>query len=186
VRVASGLALVSPRQPRQSHPDRGVRPSTGLDKALTGLTDKASTYSDTEPRRSASTGTAPPGDTDHTAPARSPLPGRCGASRPRRGLLRQETTSPVPWDPGAAPAGAVRRASTLTVTLVPHSSADTPFRRHSDAIPHHRRRRRCNLHTAIDPIANDLELLWRRELRRSAVGGERGQHADGQLVCTHA
>ena len=46
MRVASGLALVSPRQPRQSHPDRGVRPSTGLDKALAGLTGKASTYSD--------------------------------------------------------------------------------------------------------------------------------------------
>jgi hypothetical protein len=82
VRVASGLALVSPRQPRQSHPDRGVRPSTGLDKALTGLTDKASTYSDTEPRRSASTGTAPPGDTHHTAPEPAARPLRCVETSP--------------------------------------------------------------------------------------------------------
>ena len=65
----------------------------------------------------------------HITPRRrgARCPARCGASRPRRWLLRQETTSPVPWDPGAAPARAVRRASTLTVTLVPHSSADTPF-----------------------------------------------------------
>ena len=84
VRVASGLALVSPRQPRQSHPDRGARPSTGLDKALTGLTDKPRPTPTEPPRRSASTGTAPPGDTHHTAPARSPLPGplRCVETAP--------------------------------------------------------------------------------------------------------
>ena len=142
VRVASGLALVSPRQPRQSHPDRGVRPSTGLDKALTGLTDKASTYSD---RASATQrfnrNSASRRHTSHRAgaePAARPV-----AVRRDRAVgcfdRKLPRLCPGTWAPRRA--GAVRRASTLTVTLVPHSSADTPFRRHSDAIPHHRRRR---------------------------------------------
>jgi hypothetical protein len=83
VRVASGLALVSPRKPRQSHPDRGVRPSTGLDKALTGLTDKASTYSDRASTQHFNRNSASRRHTSHRAgaePAARPL--RCVETSP--------------------------------------------------------------------------------------------------------
>ena len=125
MRVASGLALVSPRQPRQSHPDRGVRPSTGLDKALTGLTDK----------------TSPPSTPDRASTQRA-------AASAHTVCFRSTYSCGVPIGrapfPGASLPGSLAASDTLGSARSGFEAAPVVDADHGKSESHRRRRRgRC-------------------------------------------